>query len=108
HNFSDGIGKKISTNSIKDASRLEESKKVTEELKTNVLSNLRSSKEQLENLKEQRDKILSKNFFGKSRIIKAFPQISSSKYKQELEHIKKKIIGTNQDEDNSDPDKPEL
>ncbi len=108
HNFSDGIGKKISTNSIKVASRLEESKKVTEELKTNVLSNLRSSKEQLENLKEQRDKILSKNFFGKSRIIKAFPQISSSKYKQELEHIKKKIIGTNQDEDNSDPDKPEL
>ncbi|WP_313131177.1 putative ABC transporter permease [Anaerocolumna sp.] len=99
HSFSDGIGKKISTNSIRVASKLEESKKVTEELKTNVLSNLKGPKEQLENLKEQRDKILSKNFFGRSRIIKAFPQISSSKYKLELEHLKEKIIGKNQDED---------
>ena len=99
HNVSDGIGKKISTNSIKVVSRLEESKKVTEGFKTNVLSNLKNSKEQLEVLKEQRDKILSKNFFGKSRIIKAFPNISSSKYKQELEHLKEKIIDSNKDND---------
>lgn len=99
HSFSDDIGKKISTRSMKVANRLEESKKITEELKTNVLSNLKSSKEQLEYLKEQRENILNKNFFGKRRIIKAFPKITSPKYKLELEHIKDKIIGRKHDED---------
>lgn len=99
HSFSDDIGKKISSGSMRVVNRLEESKKVTEELKTNVISNIKSSKQQLESLKEQRDNILNKNFFGKRRIIKAFPKITSPKYKLELEHLKKKIIGMNNDED---------
>jgi uncharacterized membrane protein len=102
HSFSDDIGKKISSRSMKVANRLEESKKITEELKTNVLSNLKSSKEQLEYLKEQREKILNKNFFGKSRIIKAFPKLTSPKYKLELEQIKEKIIGKKHDEDKTE------
>ena len=99
HSISDDIGQKISSGSMKVVNRLEESKKVTEGLKTNVISSIKSSREQLEYLKEQREKVLSKNFFGKRRIIKAFPQITSPKYKLELENLKNKIIGRNSKED---------
>lgn len=84
HDFSDDIGKIISSKSLKAASRLEESIK------------------RLESLKEQRNDILNKNFFGKRRIFRAFPKATSIKYKHELEQIKKKILGVKHGDDDQD------
>jgi AcrR family transcriptional regulator len=51
-----------------------------------------NKKELLDRLIKQRDNIIIKKYFGKARIIKAFPGMSSKKYKTELLQIKNKIF----------------
>lgn len=47
--------------------------------------------ERAEELKRQKEKIINRNFFGKKRIIKAFPKMSSARYADELIQLKNNI-----------------
>ncbi|SHI87244.1 putative ABC transporter permease [Parasporobacterium paucivorans] len=44
-----------------------------------------------EEIKEQREKLIRRDFFGKKRLMKAFPKMSSRKYMSELKQLKKNL-----------------
>lgn len=111
---SDEIGEKISSASILIIEKTDELKTEITELKestteaieerktiaTKVLEGhneklqqiLEKKKVQLNELNEKRAQIINKSFFGQQRILKAFPDMKSINYKEELEELKRKYL----------------
>ncbi len=113
-NLSNDLGEKISEESIafmekRDEFKLsmEEQKNMVSELidekissandkigerKGNFVQKVEDKRTNLRQLKEKRNDMLNKYFFGEKRLINAFPNIKSSRYKEALEELKEKII----------------
>jgi Predicted membrane protein len=113
-NVSDDIGERISNASMLIIEKTDELKTEITELKettteaieerktiaTKVLEGqneklqqiVEKKKAQLYELNEKRAQIINKSFFGKQRILNAFPDMKSINYKEELEELKKKYL----------------
>lgn len=117
-NISDELGERISVDSINIITKSEKLKNVIEERKslaadaledvieeskfiaTEFIDEQRASiahkldkyKELTDELKEKRNEILNKSFFGQRRLLHAFPKMKSSRYMEALEDLKEKIL----------------
>ena len=113
-NLSDEIGERISSESLNIIEKGEKLKNMIEEQKAITSDALEEGKslandfieEQLSafgqkldkykivafELKEKRDELLNKSFFGQKRLLHAFPDIKSVRYKEALEELKQRLL----------------
>ncbi|MDD2496287.1 MAG: hypothetical protein PHE29_13990 [Tissierellia bacterium] len=113
-NLSDEIGVRISTESISIMEKgeklknimekrkavasdvIEESKSIANELieeqRTLIAQKLERYKIRIFELKEKRNELLNKSFFGQKRLLHAFPGMKSQHYKEALEDLKQKLL----------------
>jgi len=116
-NISDEIGEKFSTDSISIMEKGEKLKNIIEERKTEAEDAIEETKlkanefieeqktlfsEKLEKyktitfeMKENREELINKSFFGQKRLLHAFPKMKSNRYKEALEELKDKILNKN-------------
>jgi Predicted membrane protein len=66
--------------------------RVLEDQNDKLVHLIEKKKVQLNELYEKRAQIINKSFFGKQRILKAFPDMKSINYKEELEELKRKYL----------------
>jgi len=113
-NVSDDIGERISSASMLIIEKTDELKTEITEFKENtteafeerkaiaarvlegqnekLLQIVEKRKALLTELHEKRAEIINKSFFGQKRILRAFPNMKSINYKEELEELKKKYL----------------
>jgi len=113
-NLSDELGEKISEESLSLMEKSEELKSNMEERKSMVsdlieekmaavndsieerkeilIQKYEEKKAIARQLAQRRDDILNKSFFGQRRLLNAFPDIKSNRYKEALDELKEKIF----------------
>lgn len=101
-NFSEELGEKISSGSTSVLEKGGELKnvfsegraftsRVVEEKMEMMDQRLEKVKTQILELEDKRKELLNKGFFGWRRLVKAFPKMKSSYYKELMEELKEKI-----------------